>query len=123
VRTELEAKLQKMDKIKKLIIVSIWIVFAFWLGYPNGKILIVIGIIIMIFGFWFQWHYRWTIDGSEYIKEAYELLEAKVKSNQKNLTSYEIRRLSSKRLFSWIAPLHFKLGLVIIAIGFILLIM
>lgn len=121
-KTELEEKLRKMDTVKKLIIISLFMLVAYVFGYPNGEMLIIIGILIMVFGFWFKWHYQWTIDGSEYINEAYAQLEVKAKNNQQDLTSHEIRRLSSKRLFSWIVPLHFKLGIAIIIIGSILLI-
>ncbi|MFA5214413.1 hypothetical protein [Sulfuricurvum sp.] len=118
----MQSKLEKIDLIKKLIFFSIFTSIAYIFGYPDGGRLIVIGSFIMLFGFWYKWHYQWTINGSEYIIEAFELIEKKLKEKPEGLTSKELWRLSNKRIFSWIGLFHFKIGVAVVAIGIILLI-
>lgn len=118
----LETKLQKIDLIKKLIFFSIFASIAYIFGYPGGGKLIVIGCFIVLFGFWSKWKYQWVIDGSEYIIEAFEIIEKKTNEKPEELTTKELWRLSNKRIFSWIGPFHFKIGAAIVIIGIILLI-
>jgi type VI protein secretion system component VasK len=117
----MENKLDKLDLFVKSILITIAIFIAYIFGYPSGTRLIVIGIMVIVFGFWWKWKIYWFYRSSAYLEEIVALMEEKLVKNQE-LTSREKIAFKDLNLGLWMWRMYSKLGVTIIAIGFILLI-
>lgn len=78
----MENKLNKLDMLFKIILVVIIICVAYILGYPSGKRLMIIGMIVIIFGFWWNWSVHWNLKASPYIKEQVIVFKKKIENDE-----------------------------------------
>ncbi len=117
----MENKLNKLDLFAKSIVVAIIICIAYIFGYPDGGKLIIIGLLIVTFGFWWKWYIYWNSRSGAFRQEMLLRIEEKLAHNQE-LTHFERFSLFNINSGPWMWRMCSKLGVVIIAIGFILLI-
>ena len=82
--------------------------------------LIIVGILIIGFGFWWKLRIYWFYRSGAYIKELVASINEK-KVKKLELTSREEQTLRDINSGPWMWRICFKLGVAMIAIGFILL--
>ena len=117
----MENKLNKLDLFAKSILIAIIICIAYIFGYPSGKRLMVIGILIVIFGYWWKWNNGWMIDGSNAIIDDRKRIEKKY-INKEHLTLNELMYLLLVKSFYWMRSLCLYIGIFIALIGCIFII-
>jgi hypothetical protein len=116
------SKINKVDLIIQIIIAAIILGIAYVIGYPSGKRLMVIGVVVIIFGYWWGYHYGWMLDGSEQIIERWKQLEEKYQ-DRKDISILELMSLSFRNSFFWFKILCLILGIIILIFGFMILLM
>ena len=118
----MNSKINKVDLIIQIIIAAIILGIAYVIGYPSGKRLMVIGVVVIIFGFWWRYHYGWMLDGSEQIIERWKQLEEKYQ-DRGDISILELMSLSFRNSFFWLKTLCLILGVIILIFGFVILLM
>ena len=77
-----ENKLDKLNLFFKITTVLIIICIAYILGYPSGKRLMLIGVLVIIFGYWWKWYVYWNLKASPYIVEQVIEFKKKIEENE-----------------------------------------
>ncbi len=81
--------------------------------------LIIVGLLIIVFGFWWKWKIYWFYKSGAYLQELTEIIEEKLSQNQE-LTSREKKALRDMNSGPWIWKVCSKVGGIFILIGLIL---
>lgn len=113
----MKSRSNKFESFIKIIIIAILVWVAFVFGYPDGGRLIIIGILIIGFGFWYKVYIKWYPN----TKSLNEKIQNKIANNQ------ELSKLEKFSLFNinsgpWMWRMCSRLGVAIVVIGFIMLI-
>ena len=87
----------------------------------DPTMLIIIGIVVIGFGFWWKLRVYWFYRSGAYMKELLTSINEK-KSKKQELTSHEKKALRDMNSSLWVWRICSKVGVAMIAIGFILLI-
>lgn len=86
----------------------------------NPTLLIIIGTFIVGFGFWWKLRIYWFYKSSAYLEEIVLSIEEKLAENQE-LTPHEKSALRDMKSGPWMWRVCSRLGVAVIAIGFIIL--